>query len=222
MKENDNWGTPKWVADVVLNSVKRLYGGNTVTYDVSSRDGYAAPGMIAQRGVDFLDPTSFKVVPDRSGLRNGWFVNPPFSEIGKWTEIARLFPETLFMIAPYTPDTKWWLRDIEPNIGLLYGGVEVFSLGRVRFNPLNGQRESSPRFCSALLVFTSGLMVSREDMRASIIFGRASERQERQLRTQNRRLERRQQRSQPKQEQQEQQPQQPSQQPQANQEPSES
>lgn len=132
MKENDNWGTPKWVAEVVLRSVRARLGGDTVVYDVSSRDGYAAPGMTACRGVDFLDRSTFKMaVPDRWRDRFGWFVNPPFSELGKWVEAASQFPEVLYMIAPYTPDSKWWMKHIEPNIGM-WNGVDVFSLGRVR------------------------------------------------------------------------------------------
>lgn len=89
------------------------------------------------------------------GLTAPWnplnFVNPPFSDIGKWIEKANYeydkFRAFSVVVIPDHTDQKWYRRYVQPR----HRGNVVW-IGRQKFIPLNGQKTSQPRFGTGLLM----------------------------------------------------------------------
>lgn len=88
-----------------------------------------------------------------SGLEIAWssknFVNPPFSDPEPWIKKGLdLFFEHAtqsIIVLPDFTDRKWWRRTVQPS------RVPVVFIGRHKFIPLLGQKESQPRFGTSLL-----------------------------------------------------------------------
>lgn len=131
---SDHWGTPDSI------------------FEILERAGFSPR--------DWYDPCPFKGV---SGLEsfNEWetmnWVNPPFSEPAPW--IRRAFDERTkngkitAMVLPAYTDRKWWLNVLQPMLVNHPLEVQVVHIGRHKFIPLDGQKESSPRFGSCLVLF---------------------------------------------------------------------
>ena len=57
------------------------------------------------------------------------------------------------MILPAFTDRAWWLNWLQPLLVDGLAQVDVVHIGRHKFIPLDGQKESSPRLGSCLVFF---------------------------------------------------------------------
>lgn len=132
---SDHWGTPDFVFDCIMS-------------------------LTGLSGRTMHDPCPYL---GKDGLnRNvGWgrynFVNPPFSNPLPW--IARAQEEIhlgngTVMVLPAFTDRKWWIGDGGLQERMHYDRqIRVMHIGRVKYVPLEGQKQSSPRFGSCLVTF---------------------------------------------------------------------
>jgi len=88
------------------------------------------------------------------GLSFSWagqrvFVNPPYSQISKWVEMAWKHRDTaiIVMLIPARTDTAYWHDYIEG-----YARVE-FIRGRLKFVRMDGGKSTSAPFPSCLVYF---------------------------------------------------------------------
>ena len=133
---SDEWGTPPWL----LRLLEEEFG--TIDLDPASTPENRVAGSFYTKEFDGLSP-----------LRP-WFgityVNPPYSEVGKWAEKsyqeAKASRATVLLLCAARPDTRYWWDFIR------HGEVR-FIKGRIRFV---GANNSAP-FPSALVVFHRGL-----------------------------------------------------------------
>lgn len=108
-----------------------------------------------------FDPCPFKGV---DGLKvELWpetgtvFINPPYSNPEPFIELAFAWQANrkdrkVVMVLPAFTDRKWWLRSVQPKLIPYSSNRNCYFIGRHKFIPLDGQKESSPRFGSCLLV----------------------------------------------------------------------
>tara|TARA_Y100001970_G_scaffold265923_1_gene354023 strand:+ start:280 stop:768 length:489 start_codon:yes stop_codon:yes gene_type:complete len=91
------------------------------------------------------------------GLSKSWagetvFVNPPYSDVGKWVqksyEEARDNGTTVAMLIPARTDTKYWHDYIMKGATTIY-----FVKGRLKFQKDDGLGMNSAPFPSAVVVF---------------------------------------------------------------------
>lgn len=101
--------------------------------------------------------TNWCIQNGQDGLVGDWhgivFVNPPFSEKGKWLDKIHEQIENTELIVLVTPDStgvkSWWHGDIVP-----YADYVWFSEGRVRYiDPEKGESTGSPGWNTALSFF---------------------------------------------------------------------
>ena len=94
------------------------------------------------------------------GLTKSWkdevvFVNPPYSDVGKW--VAKAYHEsrengaTVVMLIPVRTDTKYWHDYIMDAANRIY-----FIKGRLKFVNNNNITTNSAPFPSAVIVFDMG------------------------------------------------------------------
>lgn len=146
---SDNWGTP----DKIFNLVHKITG-NCSFYDPCPSVGQSDCKSI--NGIDiFRDHRGDGLIVDWHEYN---FVNPPFSNIQRW--INKAWNEYVsherksIVVIPDHLDRSWYVRDVQRMLYSVCGSeVRLVSIGRQRFIPLDGQKESSPRFGSCLLCF---------------------------------------------------------------------
>ena len=98
------------------------------------------------------DPCPMQDKPLKRGLQKDYgkrvFINPPYSDIKKWVEIAfnhskSPFVEVVIMLIPSRTDTKWWHEYV------MKAKKIRFIKGRLKFS---GHKNSAP-FPSCIVIF---------------------------------------------------------------------
>ena len=128
--DNDEWHTPKYVLDVVKSVLGKI------DLDPCSND-------IANKVVN----AKHYFTKNKNALQQEWFgkvfMNPPFSSGLQGKLLAKAINQynignvsELIILTNSGTDTGW--------NQLLKGGIQAYTIGRIRFNYPNGDRSGSP------------------------------------------------------------------------------
>lgn len=137
--QTDSWETPQWLFD-------RLDADYHFTLDPCAT---------------FENKKCFKFYTEKEdGLKQDWFgehvfINPPFSQIGKWVEKAvreYMNKVLVVMLLPVRSDTKWFHSYIPGVASQIY-----FIKGRLKF----GKSKNSAPFPSMIVVWNPEFNIER-------------------------------------------------------------
>jgi len=145
LPEKDVWETPVWL----YGGIGERVGGFDLDPCAGPETEIAATNWSIQRGQDGLD---------REWFGDVW-VNPPFSEKGRWLDKAVAEYEAgradrVFVVTPDSTDVKSWFHGtIVPHATYVW-----FSEGRISYvDPETGEPSGHPSFGTAVSVFADGL-----------------------------------------------------------------
>lgn len=122
----------------------------------SKSDNWGTPIHIKDRYKDYFDPCPYNFTTN--GLEIEWedknFVNPPFSQLGKWCEKIQEEAKKgkeIILLMPSRTDTKYFhdfLLPLNPKIEFIKGRLKYIDLDNSSKKPV-----ASP-FASILLTFS--------------------------------------------------------------------
>ncbi|MFC6441013.1 phage N-6-adenine-methyltransferase [Bowmanella sp. JS7-9] len=133
----DSYGTPQWLFNAANDEF-------FFDLDAAANDENHKVDKYLTKEVDAL---SISWVND-IGAKRIW-INPPYSDIGPWTEKALIESElgaTIVMLIPATPDVRWWPKRVSE--------IRFISPGRINFiDPATGLEKKGNTKPSAFLIW---------------------------------------------------------------------